>query len=84
MMRIPGYRRIAAALVFLLFFPLVSLGDAGPRLDISSTSVDYGKVPVEQFVKHRFSFKNVGTAPLEITNKFCHDNLIRTKALEGC
>ncbi len=68
----------------LLLLPLASEGGSGPRVQFGTRSIDYGKVPLEKVVKPRFPFKNVGDAPLRVTNKFCHDNFILAKALEGC
>ncbi|MFQ6110778.1 MAG: hypothetical protein ACE5LX_01970, partial [Nitrospinota bacterium] len=50
--------------LFLLILPLASEGGSGPRVHFEKRSVDYGRVPLEKIVKHRFRFKNIGDAPL--------------------
>lgn len=60
-------------------------GEGVPRIQIDKEFVDYGKVPIEQKVEHLTIVRNVGDAPLEITN-LCHEHagMIHTKVLEGC
>ena len=69
----------------LLVLPLAcTSGGEDPRIQVLAKSVDYGKIPVGQIVKHRFDLKNAGGAPLKITNTLLPGGTIQTKALEGC
>lgn len=74
---------LAAALILLVSgFALPAYG--APRIAFDRESVDYGPVPFDHPVTHSFRYTNVGDEPLEITGKFCHDELIMAKTLEGC
>lgn len=39
-----------------------------PKIQFEETTYDFGKIPYGQGVEHIFKFKNVGDAPLVITN----------------
>ena len=86
----------AIVLMFLFFFvasvnPALVYADesqprsnnqGAPRIEVDREYVDYGEIPLEQFVKHRTIIKNVGNAPLVIDD--CHAGIIHSKAIEGC
>ncbi|MBI3127064.1 MAG: DUF1573 domain-containing protein [Candidatus Tectomicrobia bacterium] len=75
--------RIPASLCLLL--PLAAAcGSGSPSIEVRGSEVNYGKVPVGQYVRHRFAFKNTGDAPLKITNSLPPGNTLQARALEGC
>jgi len=73
--------RIALCLLLLL---AAACGSGSPSIEVRGSEVNYGKVPVGQYVRHRFAFKNTGDAPLKITNSLPPGNTLQARALEGC
>jgi len=53
------------ALVFLA--PVVCLAQAAPHISFDATHFDFGKIPGDVKVSHRFKVTNTGQAPLNIT-----------------
>jgi len=53
----------------LLLAPIVCLAQApaGPQISFDTTHFDFGKIPGESKVNHRFKVTNTGKAPLNIT-----------------
>ncbi|MCH7923345.1 MAG: hypothetical protein IH975_09970 [Nitrospinae bacterium] len=78
-------RNASIAFACLLFVLGASPPAAGfPQIAFDREAVDYGPVAYEQMVVHSFRFTNIGTEPLRVTGRFCHDELIMAKVLEGC
>jgi len=62
-----GKSRILVLSLFLIYLllPVFSeLKAGGPKLEFSETSWDWGRVPQNSFVYHKFWLKNVGTDTL--------------------
>ena len=75
--------RILASLGLLLSLA-AACTSGSPSIEVRGSQVDYGKVPVGQYVRHRFAFKNAGDAPLKITNLLLPGNALQARALAGC
>jgi hypothetical protein len=51
----------------LLLAPVVCLAQAAPHISFDATHFDFGKIPGDVKVSHRFKVTNTGQAPLNIT-----------------
>lgn len=54
-------------ILFFLLLPLLSVAGT-PKLEISELSWDWGRVPPNSFIYHKFWLKNVGTDTLRGLN----------------
>ncbi len=50
----------------------------GPRIQFDETYFDFGQVPVDTFVEHTFTYRNIGTQPLVLEKQ------VLATAEEGC
>jgi hypothetical protein len=50
----------------------------GPRIAVTETFFDFGKVPLDKAVSHTFELRNVGSQPLVL------DGVPQVRAAQGC
>ena len=63
---------LMASLLWLTAIPVASSANtpaASPELVIDSTRRDFGEVFIGEELSHAFTVRNIGTTPLELTNK---------------
>ena len=63
-------RRAASALTLTLLLAVPALATAAPRMRLSATSVDFGRVAQQQVFKREVTIQNTGDAPLELSGVY--------------
>ena len=62
--------RAASALTLTLLLAVPALATAAPRMRLSATSVDFGRVAQQQVFKREVTIQNTGDAPLELSGVY--------------